>query len=221
MAPPLHKSTPPFSQKGIVYLIDDDESILSILGLLLRHHDYSYKAFTSAQSFFDCFELMNDRIGVPACVLSDVNMPNVDGLELQRRLALADDLPLILMSGLCSPKDVVEAFRQNTFDFLVKPFDNDELLKVIDRALKSNVAQRARKSTIQTGRLRLATLSPREHEITDLIKQGLTSQQIASSFDIALRTVKLHRQKIMQKLDVESHSELMQLLHLLEASDAK
>jgi len=216
MAPnTLHKSTPPFSRTGHVYLIDDDEDILSVLSLVLQHHGYSYMAFKSAADFLENFAETNPRCVGPACVVSDVNMPEINGLALQKSLKHLGDPPLVLMSGLSSPKEIVEAFRNQTIDFLVKPFDNDELLRTVEHALEISRATQVNKQQFEQVKARYETLSKKEVDIASLVHSGLTSQQVADRLNIGLRTVKLYRQKIMEKLHVSTHTELIALLNKL------
>jgi FixJ family two-component response regulator len=144
-------------------------------------------------------------------VLCDVQMPGVDGLELQRRLAALDDTPLLLMSGASGIRDAVQAFQGGALDFLIKPIDVDVLLAALEKAFELSArreAARVRKAEIA---LRLESLSARERDVARSAAQGKINEVIAGELGIALRTVKLHRQHAMEKLRVQTVVDLARI----------
>jgi FixJ family two-component response regulator len=197
---------------GLVILIDDDPDILRSLQDLFLFEGYACETYLDAR---DCIaDLARDepRYPGPVCVLSDVNMPAFDGLELQRALAEHPEVVLLMMSGSSQPRQVIEAFRGGVFDFLLKPFDDHQMLDMVSAALRES-ARRQQTRVRQTGLIqRRLDLTERELEVVRLVARGLMNKQIADRLDIALRTVKLHRQRAIEKLQVDSVIELGRLL---------
>ena len=140
----------------------------------------------------------------PSCLLCDLRMPEIDGLALQRQLQGRDVPPMVLMSGQSLPQEVVAAFHGGAIDFLIKPFDAAELLLAVAKALSTNAVQHTVAQRQLDAAALVASLTDKELKVIQLVVQGQTNPQIMVSLDIALRTVKLHRQRAMEKLGLDS-----------------
>ncbi|MBB1075120.1 response regulator transcription factor [Rhodoferax sp. 4810] len=194
--------------QGHVVIIDDDLDILMAFKALLDLEGYACETFSSA---LDYLEVLPSRPSIwigPQCVLCDIKMPLMDGLELQRQLALQDDVPLLLMSGSSGAEEAVTAFRAGALDFLIKPIDADVLLTAINQAL----AVSATHHQTQVLTTRLETLTARELEVARRVAAGQRNNDIALELNIALRTVKLYRHRAMEKLEVTSVAELVRII---------
>lgn len=200
--------------KGRVVLVDDDSEIISALVSLIEMDGYFCESYLSAQEFLEGDVNSAPKYPGPWCVLSDVKMPGIDGLELQRLMVDKGNPPLILMSGGSGAYEAVAGLRTGAIDFLIKPFDADVLMSAIEVAmLKSSQGQEH--SVIHLdAKQRLATLTAREVEVINLVAQGKLNREIAEDLDIALRTVKLHRQHGFEKLGVTKIVELVKVLEL-------
>jgi FixJ family two-component response regulator len=194
-----------------VVLIDDDPEILAALSMLISMDGYACESYDSAQAYLQVLDFNRPCFPGPSCVLCDVKMPGISGLELQNRLAQLDDIPLILMSGASGAPEAASAFRAGVLDFLIKPMDASVLMAAVEEALKvSDKRQRAR---TQQDRLaaRLKSLTSRESEVGRLVALGMTNAAIAELLGIALRTVKLHRQRVMEKMGAASTADLVRM----------
>ena len=193
--------------KGTVYVVDDNESFLVSVSRLLRAAGYTVEAFSTAQNFLS--RLTPDLRG---CVVADLQMPGMDGLELQEALhKTANPLPVIFMSGQGDIPSTVRAMRQGAEDFLTKIAPKEDLLAAIERALARATQERKdrqRRAEIFT---RLDRLSERELEVLGHVVLGRLNKQIAADLNINERTVKLHRTSITRKLEVQSVAELTRL----------
>jgi len=197
--------------RGRVIIIDDDEEILSALARLVALEGYACEPYPSALAYLQVLGEQHPRFAGPSCLLCDVKMPELDGLELQKRLLRQDGTPLLLMSGASGALEATSAFRAGALDFLVKPIDADELLTAIDKALCVSTerhTQRLRASMLAS---RIASLTAREREVAHLVAQGLTNPAIAVKLGLALRTVKLYRQNATEKLGASTTAELVRL----------
>jgi two-component system response regulator FixJ len=197
--------------RGRVVLIDDDFEILAALKALIELHDYACECYSSALGYLEVLKCNAPRFPGPCCVLCDVKMPGLDGLELQHHLALLDDAPLVLMSGASGAQEAAQAFRAGALNFLVKPIDADTLLTAVAEALLVSTKrqqQHLRQSALAT---RIATLSARERDIVQRVAAGQTNPVIAKELGIALRTVKLHRQHAMAKVGAGGTAELVRI----------
>lgn len=198
--------------KGTVFILDDNKLLSDSLAALLEVEGYVAHPFVSAVKFLDDRILEMPRFPGPRCVISDINMPKMTGLECQTELAKCLDVPLILMSGVKNPDNVVRGFRSGAIDFLTKPIEVDELFEAIQKALAlSEASQLGSKKEESLGELR-SRLTDRELLVLKLVSQGSLNKQISSDLNMALRTVKLHRQKAMEKLGFRSATELAPLL---------
>lgn len=186
--------------RGRVVIIDDDVEILAAFAALIEMEGYACETYVSALAYL---RVLDDRRPVfpgPRCVLCDVHMPELSGLELQRRLVQRDDSPLLLVSGASGAREAGSAFRAGALDFLVKPVDADDLLAAIRKALQ--VSSERQQQGLRKAELaaRRDSLTEREREIARRVTQGQTNAAIADELGIALRTVKLHRQRAMEKV---------------------
>jgi two-component system, LuxR family, response regulator FixJ len=194
------------AHRGKVYVIDDDGAMRDSLDFLLGAADFDVTLFESAQHFLDA--LPSDF----GCVVSDVRMPGIDGIELLQRLkANRSMLPVLIMTGHGDVPLAVEAMKLGAVDFLEKPFEDDRLIGMIDVALKQ--AESGARSVAATLDIaaRIASLSPREHQVMGGLVAGLSNKLIAREYDISPRTIEVYRANVMTKMQVGSLSELVRL----------
>ena len=201
-----------------IVIVDDDSSVRNALCLLLGSVGYVTKSFASADEFLD-----SDRdTSEPSCLILDVKMPKMNGLDLQKKLSsLTDDIPIIFITGHGDIPMSVEAMKSGAVDFLPKPFDDQELLKAVQAALSQS--SHTHKSSREQAHLKqhLDSLSPREYEILTYLLTGMLNKQIAYDLDISERTVKAHRKQVLQKMGVNSIAELVRLTNKLEIEPAQ
>jgi two-component system, LuxR family, response regulator FixJ len=199
----------------VVYVVDDEAPLRNALALLARSVQLKTQLFASAQEFLDAW-----KPGPPACLVLDVRMPGMSGIELLERLrGMHAPLPVIVMTGHGDVAMAVRAMKAGALDFIEKPFNDQTLLDLVHTAL----AQAARGSDRSGQRLRargrLARLSPREREILAGITEGLLNKQIADRLGLSTRTVELHRAHIMEKSGAKSASELVRIACQAEADE--
>lgn len=191
-----------------VNLVDDQEDVRTALARLLAAEGYQVRAFGSAAAF-----LAGGAAQEAGCVVLDLSMPGIDGLDLQRLLAeRACLLPLIFLSGQADLASGVQAMKAGAADFLTKPVDAETLLAAVRAALARNAASRASQASQADLRLRLDSLTPREREVLPLLAEGMLNKQIAASLGTAEQTIKIHRARILQKMQVRSIAALVRLL---------
>lgn len=194
-------------KEPLVFVVDDDAAVRGSLGLLLKSTGHPAATYESAQQFLAVY-----RDAQPGCLLLDVRMPGLSGPDLQCELnARGATIPVIFMSGHADVPMAVEAMRCGAFDFIQKPFREQELLDRVERALKADAARRARSQARQVALQRLDSLSPRECEVMDRITSGDSNKIIAFRLGISQRTVEIHRARVMKKLDAHSVADLVQL----------
>lgn len=191
----------------VVRIVDDDASFLSAVARLLRASGFSVQTFVSAADFLDRPEL-----DIPGCVLADLQMPGLSGLDLQEALTReGDPLPIIFLTGHGDIPTTVKAMRQGAEDFLTKNAPKDALLEAVNRAIRRDAGDRIRRGRLKELNDLFHALSPREYEVLQQVILGKLNKQIASDLCIHERTVKLHRTAIKTKLHVESTAELTTL----------
>ena len=193
--------------KGKVYVIDDDEAMRDSLNFLLDSAGFSVTLFETAQNFLDV--LPGLEFG---CVVSDVRMPGIDGIELLKRMKAGHStFPILIMTGHGDVPLAVEAMKLGAVDFLEKPFEDDRLIGMIEAAIRQ--AEPAAKSEAVTHEIaaRVATLSPRERQVMDGLIAGLSNKLIARDYDISPRTIEVYRANVMTKMQANSLSELVRL----------
>lgn len=192
----------------IVYVVDDDSSIRQALSGLLRSVGLRVETFGSANEF-----LRAQRVEAPACLVLDVQLPDASGLDLPGELRnLEVPLPVIFITGHGTIPITVRAMKSGALEFLTKPFRDEDLLGAIDVALKRDRAARVDRSEIVEARRRIERLTPREHEVLELVVAGKMNKQIAAQLGTAEQTVKQHRGRVMRKLQVDSVAELVRLV---------
>ena len=192
-------------EKPVVYVVDDDPSVRKSLERLLRSAYFDVETFSSALEFLNF-----QHPDAPGCLILDVKMPELDGLELQGRLADRDiTFPVIFISGHGTVPMSVQAMKAGAIDFLQKPFLDGDLMDVVSRAIASD--QRGRREQRELGKLRerLQTLTPREYEVLRLVVTGMLNKQIAFELGTSEKTIKVHRARVMEKLNAESLADLV------------
>ena len=206
------RQPPDRSRRGRVILIDDDLEILAALSYLIELEGYVCETFSSALDYLGQLALPRTRPPGPCCVLVDVMMPDLDGLEAQRRLAALDDTPLLLMSGASGLHEAVTAFRAGALDFLIKPLEAETLLQAVERALAVSRERQSLQARSLALTHRLVALTNREHDVAIRVARGDLNRVIAKDLRLALRTVKLYRQRAMEKLEARSTADLIRVL---------
>jgi two-component system, LuxR family, response regulator FixJ len=193
--------------KGKVHVIDDDEAMRDSLSFLLESAGFDVTLFESALKFLDALPEL-----AFGCVVSDVRMPGLDGIELLKRMKTRPGaFPIIIMTGHGDIPLAVEAMKLGAIDFLEKPFEDDRLITMIEMAIRQ--AEPAAKSEALTQDIvaRIATLSPRERQVMDGLIAGLSNKLIARDYDISPRTIEVYRANVMTKMQANSLSELVRL----------
>lgn len=196
-----------------VHIIDDDAAIRDALALLLEANGYRVKTHDSAVAALP--ELEEGR--EPGCVVADVRMPGMSGLDLQRELnAKAIALPVIIITGHGDVTMAVQALKAGASDFIEKPFDEDVLLQAIAQALDHGARFFRERREVEMLKARLAELTPREREVMDLVVQGSPNKAVAGVLGISVRTVEIHRARVMEKMAANNLSELVRMALRLE-----
>ena len=195
------------AHRGKVYVIDDDAAMRDSLDFLLAAADFEVSLFETALDFLDTLSTLDF-----GCVVSDVRMPDIDGIELLKRLKAGGSLfPVVIMTGHGDVPLAVEAMKLGAMDFLEKPFEDDRLIGMIEAALRRaepGVKNEAVTLEIQS---RIASLSPRERQVMDGLIAGLSNKLIAREYDISPRTIEVYRANVMTKMQAASLSELVRL----------
>jgi two-component system response regulator FixJ len=197
--------------QGRVVVIDDEPDILAALAALIELEGYACEAYPDALAYLQVLNYNRPCFTGPCCVLCDVKMPELDGLELQSRLAALDDTPLLLMSGASGAHEAASAFRAGALDFLIKPIDAEVLLAAIAKALATGVERQSQRQRQADLTQRIASLTERERDIARRVAAGQTNPSIAKELNIALRTVKLHRQRAMEKVGAGGTADLVRI----------
>ena len=193
--------------KSRVYIIDDDGAVRDSLSLQLEATGYEVAAFPSAVGFLEIARTLQ-----PGCVISDVQMPDMDGMELQQRLKeMKLDFPVVIVTGHADVALAVRAMKAGAVDFIEKPLEEQAILESLRHAQTRFAAQRASAQAGATAREKLATLTPREREVFDEMVRGKQNKMIAFDLDISPRTVEVHRARVLEKLEARSLSELVRL----------
>ena len=196
------------NEEPTVFVVDDDPSVTKGLGRLLKSAGYEVETFASAQAFLQA----GLPSAGPACLILDVRMPGLNGLELQERLQLRGAaMPIVFITGHGDIPMSVKAMKTGAIDFLTKPFDDVNLLEAVEEALNQDAAVRSTKNEQDKLFERFKSLTPREYEILTYVITGMLNKQIAYTLDISEKTVKVHRGRVMEKLGVDSIVELVRL----------
>lgn len=195
---------------AVVYVVDDDVSVRDALELLIQNGGWRPETFTSAQSFLEM-----PRTAHPSCLVLDVGLPDLDGLDLQQRLADRTDMPIIFITGYGDVPTSVRAMKAGAVDFLTKPFSDEALLAAIRSALDRSRAALSHEASLRKFREDFESLSPREREVMALVVAGKLNKQIGSQLGISEITVKAHRGRVMRKMNAESLADLVKIAAML------
>ena len=191
-----------------IFLVDDDSSVLYALSRLLREAGFDVEAYQSSYDF-----LHHYNVDVPGCAILDVALGDSSGLDVQRALASrGDNRPIIFITGQGDVTTGIQAMKAGALDFLTKPVLEDNLLAVVRRALERDRLTREESARIAVVGERLASLTPREHEVLAAVIAGRLNKQIAGELTIAEKTVKVHRARVMSKMAVRSVAELVRIV---------
>jgi two-component system, LuxR family, response regulator FixJ len=201
----------------IVFVVDDDEAVRNSLRLLVKSVGLTAAALVSAQEFLATYDPLQ-----PGCLLLDVRMPGMSGLELQQRLNLLGAvIPVIFITGHGDVPMAVEAMQQGAFDFLQKPFRDQDLIDRIQRALEKDRANRAALGERSRIREQHETLTPREREVLALVASGKANKVMAADLGLSQRTIEIHRARVMEKMGASSLAHLVRMVLDLEESDGR
>ena len=191
----------------IVFVVDDDISVRESLELLIRSAGWQPETFPSAQDF-----LFRPRSLVPSCLVLDLSLPGINGLELQKRVAAErSEMPIIFITGYGDVPSSVQAMKAGAVEFLTKPFSDDVLLRAIRNAIEHSRVTLLQVAETQSLQERYASLTPREREVMTLVVAGMLNKQIGGELDISEITVKAHRGQVMRKMKANSLAELVRI----------
>jgi FixJ family two-component response regulator len=209
------KLTPqPLGPQSRVFVIDDDTQALRAFERILRIQGFAVDTFRSAAEFLE--RPPND---VPSCLILDLHLPDVDGLKLQEAMRRASvRMPIVFISGDADVASTASAMRHGAIDFLEKPVDDVTLVDAVSRALEQDASDRRRHDNVSKAREMLERLTPREREVCELVARGLRNKLIASALGASVRTVKIHRARMMHKLNAASVADVVRLVARLESS---
>jgi FixJ family two-component response regulator len=195
-------------EKPCIYIVEDDEAVRDSLALMLESVGHNVKAFATADAFLSAYSPQ-----MSGCIVLDIRMPGMDGMELQSRLnAMNSILPIIFVTGHGDIPMAVEAMQRGAMDFVQKPYREQELLSKISSALKLDEENRQSLQEKQTIIEQLASLTPREHEVMEGMVAGKANKVIAYDLDISQRTVEIHRARVMEKLNAKSLAHLVRMV---------
>lgn len=203
---------PPSATPGpLVYIVDDDADVRSALGNLLQSVDLEVVAFGSAVEF-----LKAERRETPSCLVLDIRLPGMSGLDFQAKLAqLEIDIPIIFMTGFGDVPMAARAFKAGAMDFLLKPFRDQDMLDAVNRALESDRTRRERARAVNDLRKRHRSLSGREAQIMSLVTTGLLNKQIAAKMNLSEITIKVYRGHMMRKMGARTLADLIRISEAL------
>lgn len=201
-------------ERPIVFVVDDDISVRESLESLIRLAGWQPQIFGSAQEF-----LSRPRVFVPSCLVLDVSLPDLDGLELQKRIApVRTDMPIIFITGHPDVSMTVRAMKAGAVEFLTKPYGDQVLLGAIEQAIESSHVAMRREAGLRSIRSSYASLSPRERQVMASVVRGLLNKQIGADLGISEITVKAHRGKVMRKMKAHSVPDLVNMAARLDSS---
>jgi FixJ family two-component response regulator len=191
----------------IVFVVDDDVSVRESLELLIRCEGWQPETFASAQEF-----LTHPRALVPSCLVLDISLPGLNGLDLQKRVAMErTDMPIIFITGYGDVPTTVQAMKAGAVEFLTKPFSDDVLLSAIRQALERSRVALGHEKELRAFSNCYASLTPRERQVMALVVSGLLNKQVGGELGISEITVKAHRGKVMQKMKADSLADLVKM----------
>ncbi len=194
--------------RGLVHVVDDDAPFRTAIERLLKKEGYNVAVYPSAQDLLDHPPDESE----PGCILLDVRIPGLSGPELQDRLSeLGSTLPIVFLTGYADVQTTVRAIKAGAEDFLTKPVSSQDLLAAVGRAFAHQLAARSQRDKLDAVRATIATLTPREREVFDLVIRGKTNKQVGNVLGATERTIKAHRHRVMEKMQVQSLAELVSL----------
>jgi RNA polymerase sigma factor (sigma-70 family) len=203
--------------QGFVHVVDDDASFRKAIERQLKHAGYDVATYASAEHLLDCLPSEN----IPSCILLDVQIPELSGPELQERLSeLGSTLPIIFLTGYPDVRTTVRTIKAGAEDFLTKPVSSDKLLQAVERAIAHHNAKYRLKNSLDVVRSHIATLTPREREVFELVIRGNTNKHVARALGASERTIKAHRHRVMEKMQVLSLAELVSLAERVGVLDS-
>ena len=203
--------------EAIVFVVDDDEPMRQSLKNLIGSVGLEVKVFASAQEF-----LRSKLMDMPGCLVLDVRLPGLSGLDLQKRMVEAGtEIPIIFMTGHGDIPMTVRAMKAGAVEFLTKPFRDQDLLDAIQQALERDRSAREQRGKIEELRMRFDSLTPREREVMALVVAGLLNKQIAGELGTSETTVKIHRHQVMEKMGAGSLAELVRMADRLRIPTPK
>ena len=201
---------------AVIYLVDDDEAVRDSLGMLFKSIGFESEAYASALEFLEHFDA-----GRHACLVADIRMPGLSGLELQQRLnEQRAAIPIIFITGHGDVPMAVNAMKSGAADFLQKPFRDQELIDRIHKALAEDRERRLLRAEDDEIRARIASLTPRENEVMRRVVRGQANKVIAMDLGVSQRTVELHRARVMRKLKMRSLAELVHAVDKVTATES-
>ena len=207
-------SSPMPTVTPIVFIVDDDVSVRESLELLIQNEGWQAETFASAQEFLD-----HPRAALPSCLILDVSLPGLNGLELQQRVAAErTDMPIIFITGHGDIPMTVHAMKAGAIEFLTKPFNDEALLTAIRQALQRSRLALSHEAEIRQLRNSYALLTPRERQVMALVVSGLLNKQIGGELGISEITVKAHRGQVMQKMKADSLASLVKMAAKLRSA---
>ena len=195
----------------VVFVVDDDVSVRESLELLIRSAGWQPETFASAEEFLE-----RERVDYPSCLVLDVTLPNLNGLDLQKRIVDRAERPIIFITGYGDVPSTVQAMKAGAVEFLTKPFGDDVLRNAIGQAIERSRSALAQEADLRARRACYASLTPRERETMALVVSGLLNKQIALQLGISEITVKAHRGRVMRKMRVDSLAELVRVAAALD-----
>lgn len=195
----------------VVFIVDDDKRVREALSELLESHGIRAVAYGSAGEY-----VRADKPDLPASLILDVELPDINGLDLQKQIAEADHPPIIFITGHGDIPSSVRAIKRGAVDFLTKPFSDDELMKAVQAGLAQDRRARLERADMAALRERYSALTPREREVLPLVVSGLLNKQAAAELGISEVTLQIHRRNVLQKMAAASLADLVRIAERLE-----
>lgn len=199
------------TDEQIVFIVDDDQRIREALSELLVSHGMHAIAFGSAGEYINA-----DKPDLPACLILDVELPDINGLDLQRQIAVGGHPPIVFITGHGDIPSSVRAIKHGAVDFLTKPFSDADLMTAIHAAIAQDREQRSQRAGLEVLKQRYLELTPREREVLPLVVSGLLNKQAAAELGISEVTLEIHRRNVMQKMGAASLADLVRMAERLE-----